>query len=1041
MGADDEKTRIEPHAARSPGASSTLSGSALMFQPLPANIGRFEIVRKLGEGGMGVVYEARDPELGRHVAIKVLRSSQRSSHHDSQGKHRMIREAKAMARLAHPNVVHVYEVDEFGDSVFLAMELVEGLGLRHWLKHRRRGWREIVAVFVQAGQGLAAAHAVGIVHRDFKPDNVLVGDDGRVRVLDFGLARPLNSGDVEEHHNPAGPSGHRITLTQANAYVGTPAYMSPEQHLRERDQINARSDQFSFCVALYEGLYGERPFAGKTATEVRMSVFRPLPPAPRGRRVPARLRRILVRGLSINADERFPDMDALLHALTADPARPWQLVAILVAVLAVAAGAAIAVTRHYYGAAPARSCDHGAADIAAVWNPERAAAASAAFARTGVSYAGETWPKVQAELGAYAEAWAGQRDDACKATHVRGEASEALLDLRNRCLDERLRELGALVQTLTTADPATVEHAVQSATGLIQPAICGDETFVTAVVRPPVDPALARAVDDARGELSTAAAFRENGRARAARELALRLKTTTDALDYPPLRAEVLLELGRNEETTADYAHAVEHLTTAFHEALAIGHDTIAADAAIVLALVLHRQTKYDDSFAWSEHARSMVRRTGERPDQHVSFLLHRSYTLSRLGRHAEAIAAADEALALARANFRPSDPRIGTMLAGVAHAHWHQGDEERALSLFQMSKDVWQTSLGADHPFIASSAINISTIHVDRHEYAAALAELGPALEVMTRAYGPNHPSVANVLGNLGSIALMQGRFAEAADQLDRNATILAARLGPDDIQTLGAQAELGAARRMSGRYDDAVEIHRRVLGTRQRLAAATGEPLPLQWFDLAETLADMRHDAEAEPAFHAALKDAERSDRTDVLVTTLARLAHLSRRRGALADADAHTRRAVDPAIKLDAIDRAPAKVERGETLLALGRSDEAVVPCKEALLDLEKAYGADNYQVVPALLCLGRIYTARTQEAAAREVLGRAATILDATDIRPADRAEARALLAAAVRPQDPARADQLLTQAAREYTEAGPAFAADAARLTAPAKKPR
>ena len=1032
VGPDSEQTRLEGGAGSgSRTGVSALSGSALMFQPLPSHIGRFEILRKLGEGGMGVVYEAKDPELARRVAIKVMRGGQRHGN-DSQGKHRMLREAKAMARLAHPNVVHVYEVDEFGDAVFLAMELVAGLSLRQWAKLRPRKWREILAVFQQAGQGLAAAHAVGVIHRDFKPDNVLVGDDGRVRVLDFGLARPIHDGAVEEVVSPANSSGHRITLTQANTYVGTPAYMSPEQHLRERERISARSDQFSFCVALYEGLYGERPFAGRTAAEVRMSVFRPLPAPPRGHHVPARLRRILARGLSVEPEDRFPDMEALLAALAVDPARPWRRVGLVVGVVAVAAAGAVAYAQ--YQAPEPRTCDHGASDVAAVWHRERAAAGAAAFTRTGVAYAADTWPKVQAELDAYAQAWAAQRDDACQATHVRGEASDALLDLRNRCLDERLRELDALAEAFTTADAMTVERAVQSATALAPPASCADESYVSTFLRPPADPSLARAVDEARFELKKAAALRDAGRPLAAHDLALALKTRTDPLDYPPLHAEVLLELGRGEETSADYAAAADHLTTAYHAALAIGHDTVAAEAAIVLILALHRQARFADSFAWSEHARSMVRRTGDRPEQTVALLLYRSYTLSRLGRHPEAIAAAEQALALARANFRTSDPRIGRMLAGVAHAYWAEGDEERALSLFQMSKDVWQASVGADHPFLASSAINISTIYVHRHEYELALAEVRPALDMMTRAYGPDHPSVANVLGNLGSIALVQGRFAEATDMLARTAAILGAKLGADDPQALDAEAELGTAKLLSGRYDEALEIHQRVLAARQRLAIASDAPIPLPWFELAETYNDMQQRPEAEVAYQSALTHAERAERPDIAVQALAGLAQLARLRGALADADRLSTRAVDPAHAVEPLERTPALVERGETLLALGRPDEAVVPCKEALLSGEKAYGANSYHLTPALMCLGRIYSARTQEVAAIEVLERSVHILEDIDIRPADRADARAALAAALRTRDPARADELTIQAIAGYNAAGPRFAADAERLT-------
>uniref|UniRef100_UPI002DD65D30 serine/threonine-protein kinase n=1 Tax=Sphingomonas sp. TaxID=28214 RepID=UPI002DD65D30 len=225
----------------------------------------------------------------------------------------------AMARLSHPNVAQVYEVADEGGQLFLAMEYIAGVTLRDWLAAEPRAWREVIRVYIEAGRGLAAAHAAGLMHRDFKPDNAMIAADGRVRVLDFGLSR-LHA--TSEATSPGGASSPALALhvTAANSLVGTPAYMSPEQF--DRQEADARSDQFSFCVAVWEALYGQRPFAGESVLDlsanVRSSVMRG-PPA--GMRVPTWVRRVLERGLARAPASRWPTMEALLTALARDPVR------------------------------------------------------------------------------------------------------------------------------------------------------------------------------------------------------------------------------------------------------------------------------------------------------------------------------------------------------------------------------------------------------------------------------------------------------------------------------------------------------------------------------------------------------------------------------------------------------------------------------------------------------------------------------------------------------------------------------------------------
>ena len=251
-------------------------------------VGRYVVLEKLGAGGMGVVYLAFDPELDRRIALKLIRTPTQDvkatgGERATNLRSRLVREAQALAKLSHPNVVTVYDVGVVDDDVFIAMEYVEGQAFRAWMREKSRSWREVVPLAVAAGRGLAAAHVAGLVHRDFKPDNVIIDNAGRAYVLDFGLAQaesdgarddrprehelaPIGEAVVAANQEQPARSGHsfgsksRDSLTDADTVLGTPAYMAPEQHFGQTD---ARSDQFAFCVALYEALYAEKAVSPK----------------------------------------------------------------------------------------------------------------------------------------------------------------------------------------------------------------------------------------------------------------------------------------------------------------------------------------------------------------------------------------------------------------------------------------------------------------------------------------------------------------------------------------------------------------------------------------------------------------------------------------------------------------------------------------------------------------------------------------------------------------------------------------------------------
>ncbi|HSS40897.1 MAG TPA: serine/threonine-protein kinase, partial [Polyangia bacterium] len=433
-------------------------------------VGRYQLRRLVGRGAMGEVYAGYDPELDRKVAIKILRTDVRDA---DAHRPRFMREAQAVARLHHPNVVGIYDVGAAGGRIFLAMELIEGETLGAWLARGPRPLIEILRVFGLAGRGLQAAHEAGIVHRDFKPQNVMVGRDGSPRVTDFGLAASAEPGALD-----------RPPLTAAGAILGTPHYMSPEQLTGQR--ADARADQFSFCVALWEALHGALPFQGKTWNDLRSAVLDGKPrPGPLARRVPRHVQAALVRGLAVDRTRRFSTMADLLDALSPRRGRFWRRTA-------TAAGAALAVVALIAVAIAARAhvrrtagCDP-LPKLAGLWGPaidSRRAAAREAFAAAtpDVPDAPARFARVSTILDRATQRWGTLWRESCEAQSDRSPADDRVPELALACLDRWRRELGALSQVLAGADARVARRAMAGVAALSPPDRCRDPTVLRAM--------------------------------------------------------------------------------------------------------------------------------------------------------------------------------------------------------------------------------------------------------------------------------------------------------------------------------------------------------------------------------------------------------------------------------------------------------------------------------------------------------------------------------------------------------------------------------
>ncbi|MBL8973130.1 MAG: serine/threonine protein kinase, partial [Myxococcales bacterium] len=583
----------EPEPSGSPAsgtATEAYSGqSPRARQDIPPELGRFVVLGRLGAGGMGVVYAAYDPELDRKVAVKLLHPRLTGSDKEDVGRTRLLREAQAMAQLSHPNVLTLFDVGTYGEQVFIAMEFVQGLPLSEWLR-KPHTWREVVAVFLAAGRGLAAAHQRGIVHGDFKPDNVIVDAEGRARVLDFGLAfaqdrgeRPSLPGERPISRTGASSLDLRTRPGPSGALTGTPPYISPEQFLG--DSASALTDQYAFCVSLHEGLYGARPYQGEDLQALRQAVLlAAVPDEPRERRVPTWLRRILLRGMSRDPQQRFADMPALLAELARDRDRRRLLIGLGLATFAILTAGALTyrwyLLRSYEALQAARQgvCAGAARNLEGVWDADRRTAVAAAFRTTGLAYADDTWQRVAGRLDDYTAAWVAQHGDACQATYLRGEQSPALLDRRMACLHRAHTELRSLVDVLASADAGVVEHAAEATAQLPPLTRCADIQALLAE-RPPLAPAAAAAQSQLRETLARARAHERTMQPKLGLALVVPALTQAQLLADRPLLAEAHLEHGKLLHFAGEHAASERALAEAFFAAEASRSDLIAAQA------------------------------------------------------------------------------------------------------------------------------------------------------------------------------------------------------------------------------------------------------------------------------------------------------------------------------------------------------------------------------------------------------------------------------------------------------------------------------
>lgn len=713
--------------------------------PLPGSmLGRYRVTGTRGAGAMGVVLAAYDPQLDRQIALKVLRPDV-DGDAPEKGRWRLVREAQLMARVRHANVVTVHDVVVEGARVFIAMELVEGKTVRDWLEARPRSVSEVMQVFVAAGRGLAAAHEAGVVHRDFKPDNVLIDTSGQALVSDFGLAW---SQALSPELVSAVSGAASLGISRRSAAIGTPAYMAPEQLMGEA--IDARADQFSFCVALFEALYGARPFGGATTTAL-LEAISAGKTGPSRRAVPKNVSAALMRGLSRTPADRFPSMGALLAALESRRSFVLPLAAAVV-VLGLASGLVIWNQRES-GCRPMR------ARLEQAWNPARSAQLAARL------------PKASAlvtKLNALADALRPEWDAACARTDE--DAAR-----RRSCLETRVQALEVTAEVVSL--PESDVRAVTALVGRLEgPASCRAGELVTLVPAPPGEEARTM-IHAARVSAMTADALRHEGKLEEASATATRAVEEAVKSTWRPVEADARLAAAQVFRALGKFKEAEAMLGDALLAAEAGRHFETIARISVQHILVVGTQTvRPEEAEPWVKRAEAALEQL-PRPALRAEVDLAITMLRVSQGRLEDALAVSDRTLSWTDQN----DPKATADVHALRSLLFLQfGLHGRALGEARLASSQRLELLGPTHPLTMHALLALGEAQARCGLATDALATLRPVLEALRSRKDVSPVALATGLVAMGVALRYRGQHEEALAATLEARELVAKLVGP---------------------------------------------------------------------------------------------------------------------------------------------------------------------------------------------------------------------------------------------------------------------
>lgn len=803
---DGEETERDPKAR-----PSTSTGPGALF-------GRFLILSEVGSGAFGQVFSAFDPQLDRKVALKVLRGQGDDEYCGSQPSENsasLVREARALAKFTHPNVVTVYEAGSEGNRAFIAMELVEGNDLGSWLQeHKTDSWSAKLEMLLQAGDGLAAAHAEGTVHRDFKPANVLVGTDGRARVGDFGLAtnfaRDLRSPtDARETDPPTPPS-----------IVGTPYYMAPE--LFDGSTGDERSDLYAYGLTAFEALYAVRLFDTETlATLVFAKSKEPtLPSDSHG--IPTGIARALARAFATDPTKRWPTVTALqdeLRRIASPKPRLVRTAVLSVAAAGLLAGGTYAVADHLQTGQLVDHCNSVGARFADVWTTEMRRGVDDGLIATQARYAASTRDAVLPILDTYAADISKTAVEACLASTVEASLPSALWEASQACLEERARHLRGTAELLSHASEPILRSSLGTATSLPTPAACADPAHLSRRVENDLndDPAALRTL------ISAEFALRNGREAQALADLEqLHAELTLDDTAPPT----VLAALGRAELAVGRLDDAREHGKQSYRAARAQDNIPVAIVAATLMTSVeAFASNRFDVAELWADLALADLDQLEEPTLSLRRVPVHESLAQAAL-RNGKLELAVDQwrrVHEILHALLDPGDPRVALSSIELASALRGTGEDEASSHRFDTGLDQLRTILGSEHPDVAQALEAQARLYSRGGDAKKALELDSEALTIREAAYGEEHTIVARSHYYVG-VSLMQKHENEEAIRALRRALDMALRVAPEMTSTiLTYRGGLALALGQAGQIDATLEQLLQVLEVRRSTLSPT--------------------------------------------------------------------------------------------------------------------------------------------------------------------------------------------------------------------------
>ncbi len=959
----DKVAEVVTSAVTLSSAASGSDGTPTGRGPAPllpgAQLQRYMVLEPLGEGGMGVVYAAYDSQLHRKVALKLLHPDKEWS---SEGARRLLREAQALAKLSHPNVVAVHDVGQHEGNVFVAMEFLEGHTLDEWVAKEKPSWREILRAFREAGRGLAAAHAAGMAHRDFKPSNVHLAKDGRVRVMDFGVARATTGSGAEPAFTgpasnvPDEAESFHTPLTRAGALVGTLPYLAPE--LFAGSPADEASDEFSFCVSLYEMLFGQRPFPNVSRhAPARWKLL----PLPAGHRVPAWVVRAVLRGLSLDPRLRHGSVRAAVEALGRDPSVVRRRVAVGLGVLA---GAAVGVALIASTVSARRAlCAAEAEQLRGVWDEDTRHALGDAFRATNEPSAAATWGRARAVLDGYARAWVKTRTAVCRASRIEGSQSDEVLGLRMECLDRRKQSFAALLKVFASADAKLVPRAIDAAMNLPPLDGCANLEALRSPVRPPEEPRLRERVEQVRARLAEGRARELAGQYPAALEVARAAAAEAQALHYRPLEAEALYLQGRCQVLVRPGPEARELLQRAAFAAQAGKHHEVAAMAGAQLVWFCAEQGDRDCISNWEQSARAELEALGGDDEIEAHLLGASAKAASEQGRVEDSLELNLRALALRQRSSGGDLAKQGMAENNVAADLKALARYRDAVEHYRKAISAMENTYGPTYPKLMFPLMGLGGAMVlSAGPSDEARKHLEAALTVCEAGFGPTSRYCARPLRYLGEWHLERGAYAAASAQLTRAAQLEESAPGTPDLVYPAVLRVLGEALLREGKAAQALAAEEKALAVSQEKLGADSSGVGFSHLWMAAALQALGRAAEARAHADQAMAVLEKKPGPESSEYFYA-LVFFGRRNlaeGKAGDAARQLARAVELISRAEG-DQSPliaqALVPLGRARLAEGRLPEAEASLRRGL---ERAIGN---QLAPDLVGEARFALART------------------------------------------------------------------------------